>query len=64
MPDDLEPVENLPDVFTATSPLVDTDSGRRPSPFTDETLRRLRIRRHRPERRTEPQNDEINGANA
>lgn len=45
----MEQVEDLPDIFTATDPLVDALSGYRPSPFTDTAMRRLRIHGHRPE---------------
>ena len=48
-PPQLEPVEDLPSIFTATGPLVDALSGYRETPFTETVLRRLRIRGQRPE---------------
>lgn len=45
----LEPVEDLPSIFTATAPLVDALSGHRDTPFTETALRRLRIHGQRPE---------------
>ena len=45
----LEPVDDLPSIFTATGPLVDALSGYRDTPFTETALRRLRIHGQRPE---------------
>jgi excisionase family DNA binding protein len=45
----LEPVEDLPRIFTATGPLVDALSGYRDTPFTETVMRRLRIHGQRPE---------------
>lgn len=48
-PSVLEPVEDLPSIFTAAGPLVDTLSGYRGTPFTETAMRRLRIHGQRPE---------------
>lgn len=48
-PPAVTPVDGLPDVFTATDPLVKALSGYRPSPFSDTVVRRLRLGAQRPE---------------
>jgi hypothetical protein len=45
----VETVEGLSSIAEGTGPLVDDQTGRRPSPFIAEALRRLRIHGHRPE---------------